>query len=249
MFMDHGAHMFPSDRSPALFAPTPTHAHAHAHCRPALVPAYTSPYLPSAAHKAVAIPVHAATPLAPSAAPLASSSASASATALAPASASASASASGRLRPKMPKKASSSVTKARAVQCALEVKVEKAKGFHAFFVPLARAVPPAPPSSPVGHRDAERAGAGDYFYPQHGALPAHAHAPHAPHAPHPSAHAHAHAHAHVSPGVAQRHARHGLLEPSPVPAGAVLQQKLASEERWVEHAVVGQEDGMEIDPQ
>ena len=29
------------------------------------------------------------------------------------------------------------------------MKVEKAKGFHAFFVPLGKSLPPAPPSSPV----------------------------------------------------------------------------------------------------
>jgi hypothetical protein len=39
--------------------------------------------------------------------------------------------------------------KQRNVQASLEAKVERAKGFHAFFVPLARTLPPAPPSSPV----------------------------------------------------------------------------------------------------
>ena len=51
------------------------------------------------------------------------------------------------------------------------MKVEKAKGFHAFFVPLGKGVPAAPPSSPVlGARnpssEANGNGAGigkDYF--------------------------------------------------------------------------------------
>jgi hypothetical protein len=54
------------------------------------------------------------------------------------------------------------------VQDRLEVKVERAKGFHAFFVPLARALPPAPPTSPVlGQRapsiSGANAGGEDYF--------------------------------------------------------------------------------------
>jgi hypothetical protein len=47
------------------------------------------------------------------------------------------------------KPTSSSNQKTKSVQKSLEVKVERAKGFHAFFVPLARSMPPAPPSSPV----------------------------------------------------------------------------------------------------
>jgi hypothetical protein len=50
----------------------------------------------------------------------------------------------------MPKKTSSTTTsKVKSVQVSLEVKVERSRGFHAFFVPLARGMPPAPPSSPV----------------------------------------------------------------------------------------------------
>lgn len=47
--------------------------------------------------------------------------------------------------------------------------MERAKGFHAFFVPLARAQPPAPPSSPVlgqralPHQMGALAGGDDYF--------------------------------------------------------------------------------------
>lgn len=76
-----------------------------------------------------------------------------------------------KTRPKHIKKCSTT-GKQRTVQVALEVKVEKAKGFHAFFVPLARALPPAPPSSPVlGQRapppstalGGEPAGGDDYF--------------------------------------------------------------------------------------
>lgn len=52
-------------------------------------------------------------------------------------------------RQQMPKKGSSSTGKHKSVQVSLEVKVERSKGFHAFFVPLARSLPPAPPSSPV----------------------------------------------------------------------------------------------------
>ncbi|WVQ83204.1 hypothetical protein IAT38_005343 [Cryptococcus sp. DSM 104549] len=54
-------------------------------------------------------------------------------------------------RPKPLKKPSASTgNKHRSVQMSLEVKVEKAKGFHAFFVPLCKGgVPPAPPCSPV----------------------------------------------------------------------------------------------------
>lgn len=52
-------------------------------------------------------------------------------------------------RPQMPKKMSSTTGKHKSVQVSLEVKVERSKGFHAFFVPLARSMPPAPPSSPV----------------------------------------------------------------------------------------------------
>lgn len=61
--------------------------------------------------------------------------------------------------------------KQKSVQMSLEVKVERAKGFHAFFVPLARSMPPAPPSSPVlraqsgcgsgGCRDGDRDGDGE----------------------------------------------------------------------------------------
>ncbi|UOH80813.1 hypothetical protein LQV05_003472 [Cryptococcus neoformans] len=56
-------------------------------------------------------------------------------------------------RPKPLKKSSSTNGKHRNVQMSLEVKVEKAKGFHAFFVPHCKGgVPPAPPCSPVlGH--------------------------------------------------------------------------------------------------
>lgn len=52
------------------------------------------------------------------------------------------------------------------------MKVEKAKGFHAFFVPLGKGVPAAPPSSPVlgarnptsGLADGQGNGLGkDYF--------------------------------------------------------------------------------------
>ena len=57
-------------------------------------------------------------------------------------------------RPKPTKKMSSSNSKHKTVQVSLEVKVERAKGFQAFFVPLARNLPPAPPSSPVlAHRE------------------------------------------------------------------------------------------------
>lgn len=50
----------------------------------------------------------------------------------------------------MSKKVSSTTTnKVKSVQVSLEVKVERSRGFHAFFVPLARSLPPAPPSSPV----------------------------------------------------------------------------------------------------
>ncbi|ORY24283.1 hypothetical protein BCR39DRAFT_325346 [Naematelia encephala] len=49
------------------------------------------------------------------------------------------------------KLSASTNTKHKAVQLALEQKVDKAKGFHAFFVPLARPIPNAPPSSPVLH--------------------------------------------------------------------------------------------------
>lgn len=53
-------------------------------------------------------------------------------------------------RPKMAKKANSSTTtKQRSVQASLEAKVEKSRGWNAFFVPLARGMPGAPPSSPV----------------------------------------------------------------------------------------------------
>lgn len=65
-----------------------------------------------------------------------------------------------RSRPKPFKKLSSSTNpqKHKTVQMSLEVKVEKAKGFReAFFVPLARNLPPAPPSSPVlGHSTIQR---------------------------------------------------------------------------------------------
>ncbi|WVQ96456.1 hypothetical protein IAU59_003561 [Kwoniella sp. CBS 9459] len=53
-------------------------------------------------------------------------------------------------RPRPIKKPSGSTShKQRNVQMSLEVKVEKAKGFHAFFVPLCKGLPPAPPCSPV----------------------------------------------------------------------------------------------------
>lgn len=51
-------------------------------------------------------------------------------------------------RPK-PKKISSSTSKHKNVQVDLKVKVERAGCFQAFFVPLGRTLPPAPPSSPV----------------------------------------------------------------------------------------------------
>ena len=46
--------------------------------------------------------------------------------------------------------------------------MEKSKGFHAFFVPLGRGVPAAPPSSPVlapqdGHGHGQGMGRKDYF--------------------------------------------------------------------------------------
>jgi len=51
---------------------------------------------------------------------------------------------------KIAKKPSPSTpSKHKAVQLSLELKVERAKGFRPFFVPLARSMPPAPPSSPV----------------------------------------------------------------------------------------------------
>lgn len=53
-------------------------------------------------------------------------------------------------RPKLGKKPSCSTRdKSRDVQSSLEKQVEKAKGFHAFFVPLGKGLPAAPPSSPV----------------------------------------------------------------------------------------------------
>lgn len=57
----------------------------------------------------------------------------------------------------MPKKMSSTTGKHKSVQVALEVKVERSRGFHAFFVPLARSMPPAPPSSPVFGQSANAA--------------------------------------------------------------------------------------------
>ena len=67
---------------------------------------------------------------------------------------------SNKARPKPLKKPSTSTpTKHKSVQLSLEVKVERAKGFHAFFVPLARSLPPAPPSSPVLHPREEGDGA------------------------------------------------------------------------------------------
>ncbi|WWC88713.1 uncharacterized protein L201_003626 [Kwoniella dendrophila CBS 6074] len=55
-------------------------------------------------------------------------------------------------RPKVLKKSSGSTTqKQKNVQMSLELKVEKAKGFHAFFVPLCKNLPPAPPCSPVNN--------------------------------------------------------------------------------------------------
>ncbi|KAK6908236.1 hypothetical protein I203_102237 [Kwoniella mangroviensis CBS 8507] len=57
-------------------------------------------------------------------------------------------------RPSKPLKKSSGSTnqKQKNVQMSLELKVEKAKGFHAFFVPLCKNLPPPPPCSPVnGH--------------------------------------------------------------------------------------------------
>ncbi|WVN85109.1 uncharacterized protein L203_100251 [Cryptococcus depauperatus CBS 7841] len=53
------------------------------------------------------------------------------------------------VRPKPLKKASSTI-KHKNVQMSLDVKVEKAGGFHAFFVPLCKGgVPRPPPSSPT----------------------------------------------------------------------------------------------------
>jgi hypothetical protein len=76
-------------------------------------------------------------------------------------------------RPKMPlvkKPSCSTRDKRNDVQQNLEAKVEKSKGFHAFFVPLGRSLPPAPPSSPVlGASTNIQSGAGgeqvgkDYF--------------------------------------------------------------------------------------
>lgn len=74
-------------------------------------------------------------------------------------------------RPKLPhKKPSCSTRDKRAdVQLNLEMKVEKAKGFHAFFVPLGKSLPPAPPSSPVlgsthpPRQAADGSGRKDYF--------------------------------------------------------------------------------------
>lgn len=76
-----------------------------------------------------------------------------------------------KCRPKLPhKKPSCSTRDKRAdVQSNLEMKVEKAKGFHAFFVPLGKSLPPAPPSSPVlggaqhTHQADRAAGTKDYF--------------------------------------------------------------------------------------
>jgi len=56
--------------------------------------------------------------------------------------------------------------KRQDVQINLEAKVEKSKGFHAFFVPLGRGIPAAPPSSPVlgAQRDRDQGEVGkDYF--------------------------------------------------------------------------------------
>lgn len=72
-------------------------------------------------------------------------------------------------RPRIPHKKPSCSTrdKSRDVQSSLEKQVEKAKGFHAFFVPLGKSLPAAPPSSPVlggqGHGRQEVVGAKDYF--------------------------------------------------------------------------------------
>ncbi|KAK8858631.1 hypothetical protein IAR55_002860 [Kwoniella newhampshirensis] len=57
--------------------------------------------------------------------------------------------AGGRPRGPTKKPSGSTSTKQKNVQMSLEVKVEKAKGFHAFFVPLCKTLPPAPPCSPV----------------------------------------------------------------------------------------------------
>ncbi|CAD6567521.1 MAG: hypothetical protein TREMPRED_003686 [Tremellales sp. Tagirdzhanova-0007] len=43
----------------------------------------------------------------------------------------------------------STPTKQKSVQLSLELKVERSRGFYPFFVPLARSMPPAPPSSPT----------------------------------------------------------------------------------------------------
>lgn len=51
--------------------------------------------------------------------------------------------------PLVKKPSCSTREKRNDVQQNLEAKVEKSKGFHAFFVPLGRSLPPAPPSSPV----------------------------------------------------------------------------------------------------
>jgi hypothetical protein len=73
-------------------------------------------------------------------------------------------------RPRIPNKKPSHSTrdKSRDVQSSLEKQVEKAKGFHAFFVPLGKNLPPAPPSSPVlgGHGQGRQevvVGRKDYF--------------------------------------------------------------------------------------
>lgn len=71
-------------------------------------------------------------------------------------------------RPKLGHKKPSCSTrdKSREVQSSLEKQVEKAKGFQAFFVPLGKGLPAAPPSSPVlgarGHTH-EAQGGKDYF--------------------------------------------------------------------------------------
>jgi hypothetical protein len=70
-----------------------------------------------------------------------------------------------RPKPLTKKNSVSTRDKRHDVQSNLEAKVEKSKGFHAFFVPLGRGVPAAPPSSPVlapqdGHG---QVGGKDYF--------------------------------------------------------------------------------------
>jgi len=73
-----------------------------------------------------------------------------------------------RPKPLVKKNSVSTRDKRHDVQSNLEAKVEKSKGFHAFFVPLGRGVPAAPPSSPVlapqdSHGHGQGVGRKDYF--------------------------------------------------------------------------------------